>query len=53
MTKIYYGKHGSIYVDGKLLDEMVGQLDIGNESEFKPSKTKDAFQKSFSFTYSL
>ena len=53
MTKIYYGKPGSICVDGKPLDEMAGQPDIGNESEFKPSKTKEAFQRSFSFSCSL
>lgn len=53
MTKIYYGKPGSVYVDGKPLDEMVGQLDICNELEFKPSKTKEAFRKSFSFSCSL
>lgn len=53
MTKIYYGKPGSIYVDGKPLDEMVGQLDIGDVLEFKPSKTKEAFQRSFSFSCSL
>lgn len=53
MTKIYYGKPGSIYVDGQPLDEMVGQLDIGDVLEFKPSKTKETFQKSFSFSCSL
>jgi hypothetical protein len=50
---IYYGKPGSIYVDGQPLDEMVGQLDIGDELKPKPSKTKEAFQKSFTFSCSL
>lgn len=53
MTEIYYGKPGSIYVDGQPLDELVGQLDIGDVLESKPSKTKDAFQRSFSFSCSL
>ena len=50
---IYYGNSGSIYIDGQPLDEMVGQPDIGDESEFKPSKAKESFQKSFSFSCSL
>lgn len=50
---IYYGKPGSIYIDGQPLDEMVGQLDIGDALKQKPSKTKEAFQKSFTFSCSL
>jgi hypothetical protein len=50
---IYYGKPGSIYVDGQPLDEIVGQLDCDVETNKKPSKTKEAFQKSFSFSCAL
>lgn len=50
---IYYGKPGSIYVDGQPLDEMAAQFDCGVELNKKPSKTKEAFQKSFSFSCSL
>lgn len=50
---IYYGKPGSIYVDGQSLDEMAAQFDCGVESNKKPSKTKEAFQKPFSFSCSL